>query len=185
MKKKLAIFDLDGTLFDTKDVNFSSYKYALEKYNYNLEYEYFCKECYGMSYERFLPEILKDDKVSIHDIHKLKKALYPSNLGQAKINEHLFNIIELLKEKYFLAIVTTASRKNCIEILKYFRKHDLFDLIISYDDVVHVKPNPEGFIKAMKFFNIEPGQTIIFEDSSVGIEAAEKSGAGVFVVNKF
>ncbi|WP_238858799.1 HAD-IA family hydrolase [Clostridium sp. YIM B02569] len=185
MKKKLAIFDLDGTLFDTKDVNFLSYKHALEKYNYNLEYEYFCKSCYGISFEKFLPEIIKDNKVSIYDIHKLKKELYLSNLGQAKINNHLFNIIELLKEKYFLAIVTTASRKNCIEILEYFRKHDLFDLIISYDDVLHVKPNPEGFIKAMKFFNIEPRETIIFEDSSVGIEAARKSGAGVFRVNKF
>ncbi|NSA87145.1 HAD superfamily hydrolase (TIGR01509 family) [Clostridium beijerinckii] len=37
----------------------------------------------------------------------------------------------------------------------------------------------------MKFFNIEPRETIIFEDSSVGIEAARKSGAGVFCVNKF
>ncbi|NSA87146.1 hypothetical protein DZC18_001689 [Clostridium beijerinckii] len=64
-----------------------------------------------MSFEKFLPKIIKDNKVSIYDIHKLKKELYLSNLGQAKINNHLFNIIELLKEKYFLAIVTTASRK--------------------------------------------------------------------------
>lgn len=185
MRKKLAIFDLDGTLFDTKDVNFSSYKFALDKYGYNLEYEYFCKECNGMSYKNFLPEIIKDDKVPIDIIHGLKKELYSSNLKQAIINKHLFNLIELIKEEYFLAIVTTASKKNCTEILTYFNKHNSFDLIISYEDIEHVKPDPEGFIKAMKFFNIKPKETIIFEDSPVGIEAAKRSGASVFVVNKF
>ncbi|MDR3598275.1 HAD-IA family hydrolase [Clostridium sp.] len=185
MRRKLAIFDLDGTLFDTKDVNYSSYKLALEEYGYNLEYEYFCKECNGMSYKEFLPQIIKDNKVSIDIVHRLKKELYSSNLKQAIINKHLFNMIELIKKEYFLAIVTTASKKNCIEILTYFNKRNVFDLIISYEDIEHAKPNPEGFIKAMKFFNINHNQTIIFEDSTVGIEAAERSGASVFVVNKF
>lgn len=185
MRKKLAIFDLDGTLFDTKDVNFLSYKLALENYGYSLKYEYFCKECNGISYKKFLHEIIKDNKVSIDIIHKLKKELYSSNLKQAKINEHLFKMIELIREEYFLAIVTTASKKNCIEILTYFNKQSSFDLIICFEDIEHVKPNPEGFIKAMEFFDIEPKETIIFEDSPVGIEAAQRSGANVFIVNKF
>lgn len=37
----------------------------------------------------------------------------------------------------------------------------------------------------MKYFNISPKETIIFEDSYVGIEAARNSKANVFVVNKF
>ncbi|WP_297416780.1 HAD family phosphatase [Clostridium sp.] len=185
MRRKLAIFDLDGTLFDTKDVNYLSYKLVLEKYGYELEYEYFCKECNGMSYKKFLPEIIKDDKVSIDIVHRLKKETYSSNLKQAIINKHLFNMIELIKEEYFLAIVTTASKKNCTEILTHFNKQNVFDLIIAYEDIQNVKPNPEGFIKAMKFFNINPNDTIIFEDSLVGIEAAERSGASVFVVNRF
>ena len=61
----------------------------------------------------------------------------------------------------------------------------MFDLIISHEDIINVKPNPEGFIKAMEYFDIEPKETIIFEDSDVGIEAARNSQANVFVVNKF
>ncbi len=41
MKNKLAIFDLDGTLFDTKDVNYYAYKDAMSSLNYNLDYGYF------------------------------------------------------------------------------------------------------------------------------------------------
>ena len=137
-----------------------------------------------MSYKRFLPPIIDNDEL-LEPIHKLKKELYSKNLERAKINEHLFNIIELIKETYHIAIVTTASKKNCLEILEYFNKKQLFDLIISHEDIINVKPNPEGFIKAMEYFDIEPKETIIFEDSDVGIEAARNSQANVFVVNKF
>ena len=47
------------------------------------------------------------------------------------------------------------------------------------------KQDPEGFIKAMDYFNIIPENTIIFEDSNVGIEAAIKSGANIFKIEKF
>lgn len=185
MKDKLALFDLDGTLFDTRDVNFLSYKLALKEFGYKLEYEYFCNECNGMSYKRFLPNIIGNNSILLDDIHRIKKEVYSSNLGKAKINNHLFNIIELIKEEYYLAIVTTASRKNCEEILKYFNKFEIFDLIITHEDVKNVKPNPEGFIKAMNYFDIEAKSTLIFEDSTVGIESANKCNANVFVVNKF
>ncbi len=185
MKKKLAIFDLDGTLFDTKDVNYMSYKFALQEFGYELNYDYFCNECNGMSYKKFLPTVIDNNLSLLNDIHSLKKDLYSENLGQARMNVHLFNIIASIKRDYYLAVVTTASRKNCEDILKYFDKLEIFDLILTHEDIEKVKPNPEGFIKAMNYFDIEPKETLIFEDSSVGIEAAKKSKANVFVVNKF
>ncbi len=184
MKNKLAIFDLDGTLFNTDDVNFASYQSALLEYGYNVDYKYFCKECNGLSYKKFLPKIIDDNNL-LEPIHKLKKELYSKNIEKAKINNHLFNIIELIKNEYYLAIVTTASKKNCLEILEYFNKRDIFDLIISYEDVINVKPDPEGFKKAMKYFDISPKETIIFEDSEVGLEAAKNSKANVFAIIKF
>ena len=45
--KKLAVFDLDGTLFDTKDVNFSAYSKVLEELGYKerIDYKYYCDYC--------------------------------------------------------------------------------------------------------------------------------------------
>ena len=58
--KKLAVFDLDGTLFDTKDVNFSAYSKALEDLGYKekIDYKYYCDYCNGTSYKNFIPMIL-------------------------------------------------------------------------------------------------------------------------------
>ena len=38
MKNKLAIFDLDGTLFDTVPANFAAYERVLRKYGFSLDY---------------------------------------------------------------------------------------------------------------------------------------------------
>lgn len=182
-KNKLILCDLDGTLFDTSEVNYQSYKKALNKLGYELDYDFFMKECYGKHYKEFLPKI-NLTKEEMEKVHIIKKNIYKDNLKYTKINTHLFNIIELSKKEYYLALVTTASKKNSKEILEFFKKYEIFDLFITSEDVKNKKPDPEGFIKAMNYFNINPQDTLIFEDSDVGIEAAQKSGAYVMKIEK-
>lgn len=183
--KKLALFDLDGTLFNTTSVNFSAYEYALNEQGFSLDYEYFKKECNGRHFTEFIPKLVGDNKKLQDIIHERKKEVYSNFLDKATINFHLFNIAKSLKEEYYLAIVTTASVKNATEILNFFEVFTLFDLIITKEDVENFKPNPEGFLKAMEHFKVNPADTIIFEDSDVGIEAAMNTGSTVFKIKHF
>lgn len=182
-KKQLAIFDLDGTLFDTRDVNFYAYEQALNELGFALDYETYTNKCNGKYYKEYLPLLIDNPSSELmEDIHDKKKKYYPTHLGTAKMNQHLFNIIDMIKDNYYIALVTTASKNNTEDILKYFGKLEVFDLILTHSDVTKVKPDPEGFIKAMEYFNMEKQDTIIFEDSDVGIEAARRSGADVMAV---
>ncbi len=183
--KKLAIFDMDGTLFDTRDVNYYSYSKALEEGGFNIDYDYYCNYCNGRHYTVFLPSMLNNDKKLIENIHNRKKELYAKYLDKAKINVHLFSIIENIKKDYYIALVTTASSKNTLQILNYFNKTSLFDLILTSNEIVRPKPDPEGFDKAMQYFKVTPENTIIFEDSDVGIEAALKTKSNVIKIIKF
>jgi len=185
MKTKLALFDLDGTLFDTGEVNFMAYKTALEECGFSLDHDYYVDKCNGMQYKVFLPGIVGHNVEIMERVHIRKKALYESFLNRAKINKHLFSIARALKEDYYIAIVTTASKKNTMEILNYFHKTDLFDLILTQEDIQQPKPDPEGFLKAMEYFKINGENTVIFEDSQVGIMAAKECNATVMVVNQF
>ena len=161
VKDKLAMFDLDGTLYDTRKVNFMAYQAALKGFGFSLDMDFFYKKCNGRHYKVFLPVIMGDSK-DIDEVNRIKKELYPKYLSDALVN--------------------TASRKNCEDILKYFGHTELFDLIISGDDTKNKKPDPEGYIKCMDYFKIDPQDAIIFEDSPTGIEAAIKSKASVFTV---
>ena len=182
---KLVIVDLDGTLFDTKDVNYHAYKEAIAPYGYDMDYKYYCEFCNGRHYLDFLPQITTIDKDILTAMHKAKKEAYKNHLDKAVVNQGLIDIIRRMKGEYKTAIVTTASKKNCYDILQQFDLIDLFDLILTHDDIEKSKPDPEGFLKAMKHFDSQPKDTIIFEDSAVGLEAAERSGAFYYKTYRF
>ncbi|MBR1730111.1 MAG: HAD family phosphatase [Selenomonadaceae bacterium] len=184
-RKKLALFDLDGTLFNTNEVNYLAYKEALENFGFSFEHDYWYANCIGRHYKDFLADIDITDEETLKSIHRLKKQAYKKYLNYAKENNHLFEIIELIKPNYYVVLVTTASKKNVEDILKEFDKLNTFDKIFTQEDVTKMKPDPEGYLKAMQYFDIEAEDTIIFEDSEAGLSAAKASGAYYFQVFKF
>lgn len=178
LKNKLAIFDLDGTLFDTKDVNYNAYQNAIRmaKIDVKIDYDDFCKLYNGKNYREFLPKIIPNiSEEQLKKIHNFKKNIYQEHLDKAKKNDLLFSMIEEIKEKFYISIVTNASKKNVKDILEKFSVKNLFDLLITQEDVKNPKPSAEGFLKAMNYFNISKENTIIFEDSEIGIQAANKA----------
>ena len=178
LKNKLAIFDLDGTLFDTKDVNYNAYQNAIRmaKIDVKIDYDDFCKLYNGKNYREFLPKVIPNiSEEQLKKIHNFKKNIYQEYLDKAKKNELLFLMIEEIKEKFYISIVTNASKKNVEDILEKFSVKNLFDLLITQEDVENPKPSAEGFLKAMNYFNISKENTIIFEDSEIGIQAADKA----------
>ena len=183
MKKYLAIFDLDGTLFDTSEVNYHAYKEALKPYGIELERDYFLEECFGRHYLDFLPVIM-GGRENMEAVHSAKTRAYGLNLDKAKVNRHLFRIIDSMRGNYYTAIVTTASRKNTTDVLRHFGYLDYFDYVATQEDIVKKKPDPEGFLSAMDHFGIDAEHTVIFEDSEIGIEAGRATGASVFVVDR-
>ncbi len=179
--KKLAIFDMDGTLFNTDEVNYTSYKKALNKYKYDITYQQYKDEMLGKAYKDFLPKLV--DITLVETIHNEKINLYVENIHHAKINQSLFDIIDSIKGLYFIALVTTASKNNTFDLLNYFNKISSFDLIITSNDVSKNKPDPEGFLKAMEYFKVSPENTIIFEDSEIGVKAAKQTKAQIYIVS--
>ena len=177
-RKKLAIFDFDGTLFNTEEVNYLAYKEALEPFGGKLDKRFFVEKCYGRHYKTFVPKILGGDE-HIEEVHEAKKKLYAKYIDKVVVNYHLFDVIDGIHDKYNIVMVTTATRKNVMDMLTYFKLEDKFDLILSQEDIEKPKPDPEGFLKAMEICKARPENTVIYEDSDVGIAAAEKTGAGV------
>ena len=79
-------------------------------------------------------------------------------------------------------IVSTGHIDNITNVMHYLGIENQIDGLLSSDDVVVSKPAPDCFLKAMEMAGVTPAQTIIFEDSEIGLAAAEASGAAYFKV---
>ena len=176
--------DLDGTLFDTADVNYSAYQEAMNPFGGKIDHDYFRESCNGRHYKEFLPEIMPgitEDMMA--QVHSAKKELYKKYVHLARLNTGLLGVLDMCRSECRLALVTTASRENTIDILRAFGLEQYFDLVLTHNDIRRNKPDPEGYIKAMEFFEAAPEECVIFEDSQTGIEAARRSGAQYFAVS--
>ena len=57
-------------------------------------------------------------------------------------------------------------------------------MLLTNVEVPRKKPAPDGFLMAMEHFGVAPADTIIFEDSPEGIQAAQASGAPYLLVRE-
>ena len=53
-----------------------------------------------------------------------------------------------------------------------------FRAVVSSDDVVHGKPDPEGYVKTLELLEAEPARAVVFEDTEAGIASARQPGSG-------
>ena len=184
----LICVDLDGTLLDTVPANAASYRAALEELGFTVTDEYYAERCNGGHYTRFLPPLMggAPSAADVERVHDRKKALYSDFLDAVRPNTALMEILKTMRAAgHDLACVTTGSKQNATEVLEYFHCADWFGVFITGEDVVRSKPDPEGYLKAMAHFGVTPAETMIFEDSGPGLEAARASGATVYKVEAF
>lgn len=182
MKIRLIITDFDGTLVDTFQANLKSYQQAFESVGLSLSAEQY-KNCFGLRFDKFMHSMNIIDESVASNIRKAKSEFYPANFHLLRVNDSLLNFIRSFKRCGVLtAVASTARRKNLENALTYIDAYNDFDLIFAGEDVVNGKPSPEIYNKIMNFFNISPQETLIFEDSPVGIEAAISAGANYLKV---
>lgn len=168
--------DLDDTLIFTLHPNHLAYQAALQEQGFDLSLEEYASFCNGHSYKDFLPKIMGADHPAIETVHNRKTELYARHLKSAEVNQALVDILRAIKPMYYIALVTTASRTNVERILSHFGLDDIFDDLITREDVVKSKPDPTCYLLAMERFGVSRENCLIFEDSPSGIKAALASG---------
>ena len=183
-KNKLAMVDLDDTLIFTLKANHLSYKMALNEQGFDLSLEDYAKNCNGRKYKDFLPEIMGEGHPAIETVHDRKIELYAECLKAAEVNRPLLDILYAIKPEYYIALVTTATRANVERILRHFGLRELFDTVVTQDDVVKSKPAPDCYNMVIEKYSVPRENCIIFEDSKTGIAAALASGCETMCIKR-
>lgn len=181
---RAIITDFDGTLVDTFEANYVAYCLVFKQYDLDISKEQY-RACFGLRFDAFM-NAMKIDDVDLHGKIKAEKArIYPKCFGYLKPNTTLIDFIRKAKMSGTkIAIASTAQRRNLINVLKHLKLENLFDLIIAGDSVKKGKPDPEIYLTSMSMLQVNPSETLIFEDTEVGLQAAERSGANVIKITE-
>lgn len=174
---RAIITDFDGTLVDTFTANLRAYQKAFQQVGRVLTEEEY-KKCFGYRFEQFMVMEGIMDREITNQIQELKKQYYPQYFNYLKPNTSLIELIRSFRSMGGIsAIASTARKDNLTNALEYLNITSIFDCVLSGADVEKGKPDPEIYLTAMNRMCILPEETLIFEDSPVGIEAAKLSGA--------
>lgn len=178
MQLKLILLDFDGTLASTEEANTMAYLAALRENGITLDIEEYRSRYFGMRCPEFLQTIGISNEADIDRIRRRKIELYPTFFDTVRLNEPLWNFVQDFRKQGGRAwIVSTGQLENITNVMHHLGIEGMVDGIISSRDVTEPKPSPEAFLKAMERESVTPAETLIFEDSAVGLAAAEASGA--------
>jgi len=177
-QKKAFIFDLDGVIVDTAKYHFLAWQKIASQLGIEFTPEH-NEHLKGVSRVRSLDIILELGKINATQEDKNKWLIqknedylsYLVDMDQSEILPGVIPILEFIKEKKQLVALGSAS-KNARPILEKTGILSLFDAIVDGNDVSNAKPDPEVFLRAAKLLNTSNENSIVFEDSVAGIQAA-------------
>jgi len=172
MSKKLFIFDLDGVLVDACDWHRDALNEALLKVsNCVITEQEHIKVFNGIPTRKKLSILLKQ-KYTIKTIKK-----------QATVRDEKIEMLNFLKERgHTVACYTNSIRKTAELMLKKTGIYDLFDYVLTNQDVKESKPSAEGYNFLIRHYDVNKKMCYIIEDSPKGIAAASSSGANIICV---
>jgi beta-phosphoglucomutase len=178
MKTNAFIFDLDGVIVDTAKYHFLAWKKISETLGVAFTHEN-NELLKGVSRIRSLDIILELGNIKASQEDKNKWLVqknedylsYLVDMDESEILPGVMPVLNYLKEKNQLIALGSAS-KNARPILEKTGTLHFFDAIVDGNDVSNAKPDPEVFLLATKLLNTKPEDSIVFEDSVAGIQAA-------------
>lgn len=180
MNKAIGVlFDMDGVLVDSEPVILAAAIAGLEEYGVSAKPEDFIPFI-GAGEDRFIGGVA--EKYGVGYRVEMKKRVYEIYLDIVDSNLRVYEgTIELLnKLKQLGCKLALASSADRIKIDANLRvagiKQDIFDAIISGEEVKEKKPSPEIYLKAAQRIDVPPEKCIVVEDAVNGIISARAAG---------
>ena len=174
----MFIFDLDGTLIDSKvdianSVNYTLKRLRLPELQNSLIYSYVGNGVLPLLEEALTTSNKKD---SITDALKIFRAHYSEHLLDTT---HLYpGVMEILE--HFsganMGVLSNKPERYVQKILKGLNVDRFFLLAIGGDTLKTKKPDPEGIQMILNRFGSDPAKIVIVGDGGVDIETGKKVG---------
>jgi beta-phosphoglucomutase family hydrolase len=171
------LFDCDGTLADSMPLHYKAWKKALSEWNCEFEEELFYAWG-GMPVAEIVSTLNQRHGLNmpVEGVSRRKENLYfellPLLKGVPEVLEH----VEDAHGRIPFAVVSGSTRESVSASLISLKLLDRFDTLVCAGDYKKSKPDPEAFLLAASRLRVTPEACLVFEDTDMGIQAAEAAG---------
>ena len=172
---KNIIFDVDRTLVDSYTSELSTLKEAIFLAT-GREYEdSVMDQLTILTTDEFFQSLKITDSDTLKRInHYWGKLLEENPVTMFSDIPEVLNFLS--KEQFFLGIATSRTREELEEITYLMELLPIFDSVVTSDQVVHPKPNPESILTILENNKLNPSETIYVGDSKSDMLAAASAG---------
>lgn len=182
MKLKAVIFDLDGVIVFTDEFHYKAWKVVADKLPVFFD-EAINNRLRGVSRMESLDIILEKYEgrsLTIQDKEALaseKNEIYKQlllEMSEKDVSQEVRDTLaEIRKRGYKIAL--GSSSKNAKFILHQVGLMDAFDAVSDGNNISKSKPDPEVFLKAADYLDIDYTNCLVVEDAMAGIEAGKSA----------
>ena len=181
MDKKLAIFDLDGTLLDTVADLANATNYALSLCGYPTHpteaYYQFVGNGINMLFFRALPEDARTEE-NVMRIRSLFVPYYNEhNADDSRPYAGIPELLQILQDKeIIIAVASNKYQQATKKLVQYFFPNIRFAAIYGQREGIPVKPDPTIVNDILEETGISRARTIYIGDSGVDMQTAHNAG---------
>ena len=186
-KIKAVIFDMDGVLIEEKGWHFDALNKALNLFGHEISHYDHLVTYDGLPTIKKL-EMLSIDRGfprSLHDFINTIKQQYTMDMIYTRCKptfNHQFALSRLKQDGYRLGVASNSAKQTVETMMNKSALDEYLEFKFSYQDIKNPKPDPEIYLKAIDFLDLNPKECVIVEDNENGIRAAKASGAHVLEV---
>lgn len=173
-----VLFDFDGTLVNTMPLHYEAYRNVFADMGVELTREDFFPNAGGKASET-IPRFLhgRHSPLTVSEIHHLKKERIKTVFATEAVEVlPTASLLSLFEGRTKLGLVSSGSREGIDILLERLGWTNLFDVIVSGDDILRSKPNPEPYILAVRKLDCDPKRVLVFEDTPDGMASARAAG---------
>jgi HAD superfamily hydrolase (TIGR01509 family) len=184
---KAVLWDLDGTLVNSEEYHWQSWRDTLAQEGLSITYDQFLGS-FGMKNDPIMRMWLGDGytperSVRIADAKEADYRRLAQLHGLAPLPGAREWVARLKAAGWRQAIATSAPRANAEVMLAALDMTSMFDAVVVAEDVSHGKPDPEVFLTAAARVGAPPARAIVVEDAAAGIEGARRAAMKSVGVN--
>jgi len=184
--KTAFLFDLDGTLVDSSALHEQVFRDVLRDSAPHLLKSFDYETLKGRSTAESFWDLGVVDAAELETLVSEKQRRYRAALreGKLRLMPGASEILELLRQSgKRMFVVTGGSRRSADAALAATRIRDFFEDVVTVQDVVNGKPEPDGFLLCMERCGCATEDALGIEDALNGVEACRAAGLDVVLVN--